>query len=297
LLNPYVWGDQTGSSSSIPGTRFQINGSDRFIPEEHHPMHVDHVAQLKRHEHDATRAFEALRSSFFIDSFHRYTLHLQALSGLIAVENAATDRVLVWYSKHVSAYRTFAKGLCETNDAVSGQRRGTTKFQIRETVASPSSLSPDGSPEPMRGKAGINSSNSNSISNSASPDTGGRGRPPRSHLAVGGKERNTDKVLDELCRMDVSTAVAVNEPCDYLQAEIIAKMVEMLTYVKENVDSLIREAEKLLALMQHVDEYTTRLYEVCHNTGAAVLLAPGDSLVGASKPDAGAERRTPEVSA
>ena len=59
-------------------------------------------------------------------------------------QNTNTDRLIVWFTKHLHAYRSFAFELFAVNDAVVGQRKGYTRIAaIRgESQAERHSLSP-----------------------------------------------------------------------------------------------------------------------------------------------------------
>jgi hypothetical protein len=151
---------------------------------------------------------------------------------LLKAQSASAERLLIWYTKHVQAYRTFSKSLFEVNDHVKGVRRGSARSASMQNMIAAAAATDDST-------STVNSS-SNHSEKSASAFSLGKNRRNSNSVnpmvpASMKQSSQSDKVIEELCSMDCKTAKAISELCDYLEEEVIAKLQKMAATAAEAV--------------------------------------------------------------
>jgi hypothetical protein len=176
-----------------------------------------------------------------------YILHpackQQAMVHLLKAQSASAERLLIWYSKHVQAYRAFSKSLFEVNDHVKGIRRGSARSASMQNMIAAAAADDSSTTN--------NSSNNSSSNHSKAPAVHtSLSEKSASAFSLGKNRRNSnsvnpmvplkqssqsDRVIEELCTMDCKTAKAIAELCDHLEDEVIAKLQKMATTAAEAV--------------------------------------------------------------
>jgi hypothetical protein len=161
---------------------------------------------------------------------------------LLKAQSTSAERLLIWYTKHVQAYRAFSKSLFEVNDHVKGVRRGSARSASMQNVIAAAAAATDDS---TTGTSSSNHSKAPTVHTSLSEKSASAfslGKNRRNSNSVNPmmpasmkQSSQSDKVIEELCSMDCKTAKAIGDLCDYLEEEVIAKLQKMATTAAEAV--------------------------------------------------------------